>query len=159
MLIKRSKLLFVKKTEKENREKHRQSKPLKRKKAKYPYSDFYFYYKRSKDGRIRLHLINPDTKEVRFKLLARYRIEVKLKRFLTKDETVDHIDEDRTNDKLSNLQVIPMRSNIIKSALHRNPDLYNKHCVICGGKMLHTARGKTCSMKCKMLYRKNKNWS
>lgn len=50
---------------------------------------------------------------------ARYLMSVKLGRFLTKDEHVDHIDEDKTNDSIDNLQVISKEENIKKNHKHR----------------------------------------
>ena len=46
---------------------------------------------------------------------ARYLLAVKLGRFLTEDETVDHIDGDKTNNSIDNLQVLSMADNIRKS--------------------------------------------
>lgn len=45
---------------------------------------------------------------------ARYLMAVKIGRYLTKDETVDHIDEDKTNDTIDNLQIISLKDNITK---------------------------------------------
>lgn len=42
-------------------------------------------------------------------------MEIKLGRRLTKNETVDHIDEDFTNDKIDNLQILTREDNITKS--------------------------------------------
>lgn len=45
---------------------------------------------------------------------ARYLMAVKLGRFLTVDEFVDHKDEDKTNDTLRNLQILTRAENIAK---------------------------------------------
>ena len=42
---------------------------------------------------------------------ARYLLSVKLGRYLTKDEEVDHIDGDKTNDSISNLQILGKKQN------------------------------------------------
>lgn len=42
---------------------------------------------------------------------ARYLMSVNLKRFLKKEEQVDHIDEDKTNDVLDNLQILSIAEN------------------------------------------------
>lgn len=47
---------------------------------------------------------------------ARYVLAVSLKRYLTDDETVDHIDGDKSNDSPSNLQILSKGDNIRKSA-------------------------------------------
>jgi len=49
-------------------------------------------------------------------LWARYKLEKKLGRPLRADETVDHKDEDKTNDRISNLQVLTLAENSTKSA-------------------------------------------
>ena len=46
--------------------------------------------------------------------LARYRMAVELGRFLEEYEHVDHIDNDKTNDCIDNLQILSVRENIIK---------------------------------------------
>ena len=55
-------------------------------------------------------------------MLARLKLEVKLGRYLTNNEEVDHIDGDCTNDSIKNLQVLTKSKNAAKSALG------NKHC-------------------------------
>lgn len=60
---------------------------------------------------------------------ARYLLSVKLGRYLTKDEEVDHIDGDKTNDSISNLQILGKKQNRQKS----NPTTFIKgFCYICG---------------------------
>lgn len=49
-------------------------------------------------------------------LLGRLILELKLGRVLLDDETVDHIDEDPTNDDPSNLQILSREENARKSA-------------------------------------------
>ena len=60
---------------------------------------------------------------------ARYLMAVKLGRFLTDDETVDHIDGDKTNDSIDNLQLLSRAENIRKAC--KKPDVILK-CPICG---------------------------
>ena len=50
---------------------------------------------------------------------ARYLMSVKLGRFLTDQEQVDHEDEDKTNDDISNLQILTPGQNTIKNSLYR----------------------------------------
>jgi len=45
---------------------------------------------------------------------ARYAMEVHLGRFLSKKEQVDHIDEDKTNDDITNLQILTRKENNLK---------------------------------------------
>ena len=49
-------------------------------------------------------------------LWARYKLEKKLGRPLRKNETVDHKDEDKTNDRITNLQILTRAENARKSA-------------------------------------------
>lgn len=53
-------------------------------------------------------------------LAARLILEIKLNRKLIDDETVDHIDNDKTNDDPSNLQVLSGRDNARKGSLNSN---------------------------------------
>ncbi len=46
---------------------------------------------------------------------ARYLMAVKEKRFLLKDEHVDHIDDDKTNDSIKNLQILSPLENSKKA--------------------------------------------
>lgn len=57
--------------------------------------------------------------KVKTHLLARAILEIKLGRPLTSNETVDHLDEDKTNDTAENLQVLSPSDNIKKSRKHR----------------------------------------
>ena len=75
-----------------------------------------------------------DGKRQTSKQLARVRLEVKLGRRLTEQETVDHIDENYGNDHPDNLQVLSKSDNAAKS--HRKDGRYvrsdnDQVCVIC----------------------------
>lgn len=50
---------------------------------------------------------------------ARYLMCVKLGRMLSDDEHVDHIDEDKTNDDIGNLQILTPEQNQLKNAVWR----------------------------------------
>ena len=56
---------------------------------------------------------------------ARYLMSVKVGRLLTKDEQVDHIDEDKTNDDIDNLQILSNYDNVQKHF-----DIKNKRSVM-----------------------------
>ena len=47
--------------------------------------------------------------------LARHLMELKEERILDRDEQVDHVDEDKTNDHIDNLQILPVSENIKKN--------------------------------------------
>lgn len=59
---------------------------------------------------------------------ARYLLAVSLGRFLTDDEQVDHIDDDKTNNDLSNLQILSPKENQWKS--NKLPNVSLK-CPVC----------------------------
>ncbi len=85
-------------------------------KVDYPYSDLYqtgYLYKNRKDGRSMVVLIGSAGRLTT--AYARYLMAVKLGRFLTAEETVDHIDENHSNDSLENLQLLTLADNIKKS--------------------------------------------
>lgn len=60
---------------------------------------------------------------------ARYLVSVRLGRFLNQGEQVDHIDGDKTNDSLDNLQVLSLVDNVRKS--NKLPDVMLV-CPVCG---------------------------
>lgn len=71
---------------------------------KYPYSEKwkFGYIVTNSENRKTLILYNncSDRTSTQY---ARYLLTIKLKRFLTEEETVDHIDGDKINDSLNNL--------------------------------------------------------
>lgn len=64
-----------------------------------------------KDGRQHIIAIYPD-KTRKTISYPKYLMEIHLNRYLTEDETVDHIDRDFTNNQISNLKVLPRREHI-----------------------------------------------
>lgn len=79
---------------------------------------------------------------------ARYMMSVKLKRLLLQSEHVDHIDNNRTNDVIENLQILSPLENVRKSAKGRS--LVDLICDNCSKpftrekRLLHTPRKYTC---------------
>lgn len=65
-------------------------------------------------GRKLVQLVFPDGKKLSTSY-ARFLMSEKLGRPLSKDETVDHIDGDCTNDDPANLQIMSLGDNIRKS--------------------------------------------
>ena len=95
-----------------------------------PYSERWMkgYLNVNPEGRKTLVLYNSpsDRSSTQY---ARYLLAVSLGRYLTETEEVDHIDDDKTNDDISNLQVLCKKANIEKS----RPTVYlTGHCPICG---------------------------
>lgn len=94
-----------------------------------PYSEVYRsgYLVVNPEGRRTLILYNSHRDRTSTQY-ARYLVSVKLGRFLTSDEQVDHIDGDKTNDDLDNLQVLSLEENVRKS--NKLPDV-TLVCPIC----------------------------
>jgi hypothetical protein len=69
-----------------------------------------------KDGRKHVVIVHPDGRK-QTKSYPRLLLEQKLGRELTKEETVDHKDDDFTNDSLDNLQILSLANNAKKSAI------------------------------------------
>ena len=95
----------------------------------------------------------------------KYLMECYLGRYLSNDETIDHIDRNINNNELSNLRVIS-RSNHVKDDVLRNADIVIR-CAFCGSeftingsKLSHRNRldrgntGYFCSKRCIGLYGK-----
>ena len=76
----------------------------------------------------------------------KYLVECALDRYLSADETVDHIDEDITNNSLSNLRIVPRD---LHCASHVSKRKFQQHqCPICGKWYTVTHdRKKTCGSK------------
>lgn len=69
---------------------------------------------------------------------ARYLVSVSLSRYLEEDEHVDHIDDDKTNDELSNLQILTQTENTRKESRRKGRLLSEIKCPSC--KTLFTRR-------------------
>lgn len=88
----------------------------------YPYTEYwthaYMSQKKSgrEKGRRNVTLVNRDTKERSSTSYARYLMSVHLKRMLNEDEHVDHINEDKTDDRIENYQILTLEQNNLKSA-------------------------------------------
>ena len=91
--------------------------------AQYPFEDYNLYKQYShKDDRYYAILYPRDGIGQNKRLTmsyARYLMCVKEQRIIREDETVDHIDENRTNDSLDNLQILTIQQNQEKYATNR----------------------------------------
>ena len=87
----------------------------------------------AKNGRRTIHLHNTQT-DNRTMSYARYLMSVKLGRFLKPDEHVDHIDNDKTNDSIENLQLLSRKENTnkyldtIEHHKHGTSAMYKRGC-------------------------------
>jgi len=119
--------------------------------ALYPEANKVYGPYRGEDGRMGVALLIEGKSSKR--QLAKVRLEVKLGRRLVLGETVDHMDEDFTNDSPSNLQVLSSGKNSAKSH-RRNGNVPRvdvaQTCVICGARFFNKKQYKTClSSACK----------
>ena len=130
------------------------------------YQDYIVYgpYTRKSDGRqhvvLTLHDNNGKIIERKTISYPKYLVEKHLNRYLQYNETVDHIDEDFTNNDLSNLRVVS-RSEHCKSHTTEREIVY-KRCFICGKEFKTncadriTCGSKSCAGKCAHLNGYNK---
>ncbi len=90
-------------------------------KLQYPYNEQYTcgYLNINKEPRRILSLIRKDGTRTST-AYARYLMSCHLKRYLTKDECVDHVDNNKLNDVIENLQILTIKENSIKSVTHLN---------------------------------------
>ena len=134
---------------------------MKGRKLKIPYSK-YIGYKvfHKKQGRYYICMVKIKTRKRKTISYARYKMAVFQGRRLSRDETVDHIDENKTNDKLSNLQILSRAANTRKNviATGRSSELVKLKCFVCSKTFYRPPRnvnhklskGKklTCSRRC-----------
>lgn len=86
----------------------------------YPYDEYVGYLCINPENRRNVCLVHKITKKRTTVSYARYLMAVSEKRILNKNEQVDHMDEDKTNDILSNLQILTQIANTRKSVIDRN---------------------------------------
>jgi hypothetical protein len=83
-------------------------------------------------------IIDNITKSRKTLAYAKYLMELHLNRYLTKDETVDHIDRDKTNDVIENLQIID-KSTHTKLDIKRVKKIIQT-CITCGIELVRSPR-------------------
>jgi hypothetical protein len=119
--------------------------------ADFPFNEYKLYIiLHSKECRRMACLYNPINKKRKTISYARYLMSVKLKRELLKNEEVDHINDDKLDDRIENLQILSKSANVIKNNIK---DKITYICPICGKNFIPT-RNQTnritpcCSRKC-----------
>lgn len=137
---------------------------MKRVNAEFPYDDYWLYivYHR-KENRRMANLVSKTDNSIRTTIsYARYLISVHLKRILERNEHVDHIDNNKMNDELCNLQILSPEENKLKQEIHNsivNPKSVTLKCSSCGilfeyparNHRFHSKHGQQkfhCSRKC-----------
>ena len=86
----------------------------------YPYDDYNGYLVTNSENRKNICLVHKTNYSRTTISYARYLMSVKEKRKLLPEEQVDHIDEDKTNDIIYNLQILSKADNNRKSFIVRN---------------------------------------
>ena len=104
--------------------------------AEYPFNNYNLYIVHHKaEGRQYACLvpIDPSMGLKRTTLsYARYLMCVKEGRILNPEEQVDHIDNDKSNDDINNLQILTQRENNIKEGKRRGTNMVYLRCPWCG---------------------------
>lgn len=88
------------------------------------------YLRKNNNGRRVVDLYNSCSDRTTISY-ARYLMSVKLGCLINNDIQVDHIDEDKTNDKISNLQLLSSTENLAKTHEHYRNNIQVKHTVSC----------------------------
>lgn len=141
---------------------------MKRIQAEYPYNDYWLYKVwHRKEGRYQANLILKSDIKIRTTLsYARYLMSCSVGRILDKNEEVDHIDNDKSNDDITNLQILSKEENKKKQEDYNrslNPIKISLPCSHCGNIFeypannyrYHTKRGRKsfcCSRSCSTKY-------
>ena len=102
-------------------------------------------YKRA-DGRKHVIIINDDGSRYT-QSYPRYLMEQSLGRKLAETETVDHINEDFTDDRIENLQLLSLAANAAKAMLSRPALTYSFICPVCNNRATKLLRNVTGNLK------------
>lgn len=122
-------------------------------KLEYPYSDDWEYGKLwiNNDNRQTLTLIGKTNSMTSY---ARYLMAVKVGRYLTEEEEVDHINTDHTDDSIDNLQILSVEEHKEKTIKEQSGETYNTFvCSCCGNSFVRSLQRthqytKYCSREC-----------
>lgn len=98
----------------------------------FPFTDKYdSAYKVTSQGRNSVVLYSTITKERTTISNAKYMMSVHLKRHLLKDEHVDHINNDKLDDRIDNFQILSLAENNRKQAALKGCAMVEYKCPIC----------------------------
>jgi hypothetical protein len=114
------------------------------------------------DGRKRVDLVNNSSDRTTISY-ARYIMSIQVGYVIGKDYEIDHIDTNKTNDTIENLQILKIEDHSVKSAQERMGRTYV--CLVCSqcNKSYHKElrqlklenKNQFCSRKCNGLFSKN----
>jgi hypothetical protein len=113
----------------------------------YPYNTKWTYGYIVVNGENRKHVILSGKEKLSSTSYARYTLATALGRFLEPHEQVDHIDHDKTNDKLENLQILTVLENARKKAKHKGRLVAYIKCPVCHETFIRRT-GNTQVVKC-----------
>lgn len=131
--------------------------------TQHPFQDYVAYKLfHKKMGRWQVCLWSPKTNKRRTLLYSKYLMSIKEGRILGRDEEVDHVDGDRTNDSLDNLEIVTGDENRRRAA-DRSPGrtMVSLTCPQCSGafererRQTHLVKGGNatfCSRSCASKY-------
>lgn len=122
---------------------------------KYPFSQDWKkgYLVTNREDRQHVILFNSDKDRTTISY-ARYLMSVYLKKYIEKGYEVDHINNDKTDDRLENLQVLTTKENREKQRLLKPKRIVKMICPICNKEFVFEARNLStrpnpcCSRKC-----------
>lgn len=99
--------------------------------AEYPFEGYTLYIVfHKKEGRRMAQLVNGSVHRTTMSY-ARYLMSVQLGRLLTEDEHVDHINDDKSDDRLENFQILTQKENREKFTKSNPATLLSFVCPIC----------------------------
>lgn len=104
-------------------------------KADYPYDNYYIfvvYHKKERRKYAVLYPIDANGPKRTTISYARYLLSVKAGRMLAADEEVDHIDGDKSNDSIENLQILKQREHKVKHTSKATHAMVRLRCPWCG---------------------------
>ena len=111
------------------------------------------YLYTNSENRKMVQLYNKNTQQRSGTSYARYLLSVKHGRYLTENEEADHINTDKTNDSIENLQILTIEEHKEKSSNERNGITYVSFvCETCKNEVVREKRnigsGRFCSPEC-----------
>jgi hypothetical protein len=101
-------------------------------KIEYPFTEIYdSAYKVSSQGRNTVVLYKTGTQERTSISYAKYLMSVHLKRWLTKEEHIDHKNNNKLDDRIENYQILSLADNNKKQAALRGCSMIKYECPVC----------------------------
>lgn len=99
----------------------------------YPFDNFVCYKNLDKrQGRWMVHYIDNNNKKRSTIQYAKYLMSIKVGRILSRDEEVDHIDGNKLNDSLDNIEIVSREENRKRYAKRNKPAMVDLICDHCG---------------------------